>query len=537
MTDDCCSSEEPSAGAGANLPCDVTTQQCPLKCPDVEIQVNNTATADDDIVFLKCDANRHKIDCRIRATSASSSAKAVLVNPDGRLRFPEDRDTTKTISLPDDGSWVNFQISGQVGSDAIGDAVIVAHCDQSDGPVKATIGVSVMWIEPEGLYHLPPAAPAHSDVERLPAVNDLSMLPIADHIAHGTVKFTFKPTAKTAGMSAEWSLAPTGPDGGAMRGTMPVAPAAHNTHLEQEPGFHFDPATMSSTIDPSGIAAIRINMPSVGWNRGRLGVRFVDDPGCVTEIDFEVPAVVVIDPGHGGPDLAHPGDIYGGSRANNATGVVSRIPEKTMTLDMSRSIRDLLRASPRNIKVVLTRDVDENRSMAERRHTARDNAADIFLSIHFNASNGHHFGTIAMVFAEAHAYNHDIIQPILDWNAANPHLPPRRLPRGGRLNAADQVNHAEDRALADRIVAAVQAPTVNPLTDRGGERNKYVAVCRDRGLGNTRAFHKTRATLLEVDFIDHEATDRRFNLDPGAADHKQNVAEAIANALIEDLLA
>lgn len=123
---------------------------CPA-CPDMEIEINDTPATDDDLVLLKCDhpAHRSVTRCRIRAVNCSGGASAtvVLVNPDGRLRFPNDGDTTKTLSLPSDGSWVSFEISGETGSNAIGDAVIEARCQSASGAVKATARITVVWFD------------------------------------------------------------------------------------------------------------------------------------------------------------------------------------------------------------------------------------------------------------------------------------------------------------------------------------------------------------------------------------------------------
>lgn len=144
-------SDPPSSTPGADQPCDNTTGTCPEDdCPSVEIEINDTATTDDDLVRVKCEhpAHRHKVPCRIRATGGGSgSATMVLTNPDGRLRFPDDGDTAKTLSVPRSGSWVSFEISGETGSAAIGDAVIEAHCRTATGAVKGSKPVTVVWFD------------------------------------------------------------------------------------------------------------------------------------------------------------------------------------------------------------------------------------------------------------------------------------------------------------------------------------------------------------------------------------------------------
>ena len=84
------------------------------------------------------------------------------------------------------------------------------------------------------------------------------------------------------------------------------------------------------------------------------------------------PAVVVIDPGHGGHDR---GGMPG-----------QHIPEKGFTLDTAKRLARVLRNGTA-IKVVLTRDDDTFVSLTERtnianQYTGRD---AVFVSIHFNA--------------------------------------------------------------------------------------------------------------------------------------------------------
>ncbi len=461
----------------------------------MEIEINNTSTSDDDWLMQCPHDPRHALPCRIRTTgSPANDVTTVLTNPDGRLRFPGEKDVSKTVTVPSDGSWVTFQISGHTGSDAIGDAVIEAHCQDAAGAVLARKDVTVVAVKREGLFD--PAGP----IAELPDVNNLNLLPIVDRVAHRTIRFKFTPTDLTHNKTVQWSFSPSGMRAGALtagvqRGALP---AAHNTHIEAEPGFNFDAATTRSTINANGTAAVRINMPSVAFNRGRLGVSLVDRPDCITEVDFEVPAVVVIDPGHGG------NAVVGGSSPNNATSF-SGVLERDMTLDFSRLVRDALNAAPHNIEVHMTRNADVNLGIAARANVARDNSADVLLSIHMNAAAG-----------PAHGVAHGTVVYV-------------------RTNGIDQLNHADDVAFATRVVDAVLV--VNPVTNRAQNLNDFTrGPLRDSSLGNTAAHHKTRACLLEVDFIDHQRVDQNLNTGPDAAANRQAICDAIAGAIIDDLL-
>jgi N-acetylmuramoyl-L-alanine amidase len=84
------------------------------------------------------------------------------------------------------------------------------------------------------------------------------------------------------------------------------------------------------------------------------------------------PAVVVIDPGHGGFDR---GGLPG-----------QRLAEKVFTLDVAKRLARILRYD-QGVKIVLTRDDDSFVSLTERTNIANQYAGRnaVFISIHFNA--------------------------------------------------------------------------------------------------------------------------------------------------------
>jgi N-acetylmuramoyl-L-alanine amidase len=92
----------------------------------------------------------------------------------------------------------------------------------------------------------------------------------------------------------------------------------------------------------------------------------------VSAIAVASPAVVVIDPGHGGHDR---GGMPG-----------QRLAEKGFTLDTAKRLARVL-GNGTGIKVVLTRDDDTFVSLKERTNIANQYAGSdaIFVSIHFNA--------------------------------------------------------------------------------------------------------------------------------------------------------
>lgn len=81
--------------------------------------------------------------------------------------------------------------------------------------------------------------------------------------------------------------------------------------------------------------------------------------------------VVVLDPGHGGEDLGAVG--------------VGQLFEKDVTLDIAFQVKDILEKEY-NYKVVLTRERDEFVPLMDRTMLANNEEADIFVSLHVNAS-------------------------------------------------------------------------------------------------------------------------------------------------------
>jgi hypothetical protein len=140
---------DPAAGPGAGGAVDAAVLECSIPCPEVVIEINNSLDAKSDLVQLHSEhpPSRPTVNCRIRAaTLPPNPGTIVLTNPDERLRFGAG-DKTATVTVPNDGSWVPFQISGEKGSNAIGDAVIEAHCNTADGPLQGKKSLTVFWFD------------------------------------------------------------------------------------------------------------------------------------------------------------------------------------------------------------------------------------------------------------------------------------------------------------------------------------------------------------------------------------------------------
>ncbi|AZI38001.1 putative N-acetylmuramoyl-L-alanine amidase [Caenibius tardaugens NBRC 16725] len=106
---------------------------------------------------------------------------------------------------------------------------------------------------------------------------------------------------------------------------------------------------------------VRIELPEPGSS--------LNLPAVLGPPDASRP-LIVIDAGHGGHDPGAGGD---------------GLQEKTLTLDLARTLRDQLLANG-GIRVALTRDDDRFLALAERRDIARALGATLFLSIHADSA-------------------------------------------------------------------------------------------------------------------------------------------------------
>ena len=272
--------------------------------------------------------------------------------------------------------------------------------------------------------------------------------------------------------------------------------------------------TGETTIGADGHTAIRVNVPPIGFNQVRIKIQIEGMSTPIDLIDMEVPGVVVIDPGHGGTTNLD------GSNANNATANPSGILEKAMALDYGLALRDTLRQHRQtnrlNLRVFTTRRDDRNREGWFRANVARDNGADVFVSIHFNATNKQARGSEALI-------------------------------RG-----TDQVNGSEvedgrlGRCVLDGVLAGI-SQFDNAFSDRGVKNyawsstlNKNVpsswAVLSDDSYANDDDYHPVRGTIAEIEFIDVPAVDALLNTGGNAGAVKNAVVNGMRDGILNDLI-
>ncbi len=314
------------------------------------------------------------------------------------------------------------------------------------------------------------------------------------------------PKGLMGGKTVLWTLTPQyTPDGESEPRFRGVWPQEHPDEFEAntDTGYDFERVSQSearTTVDQDGYTAVRINLPPIGFNRARVNLTVEQYPGTSAQIDFEVPAAVVIDPGHGGTT-----DLPGSSH-NNAVSA-SGVLEKTMCLAYGLTLRSAIRSAAKDeevkVKVFMTRETDINVSGADRAAKARDNGADVIFIIHFNDGSPSHTarGTLEVT----------------------------------RDNG--NVNQDEDgqfiNEVIDRVVPAIQS------YDSGANKRSPVvvntAVASDINLGNTTTFHPIRAGYIEVEFIDNPVVDSLLNTGSDAQAVRTSVVEAMQQGIFEDL--
>lgn len=127
--------------------CGGVSKTVTVKVHSLDIQINNTAATNDDLVVLNSThpPRQFNINCQMRLLGPSAgNVNVVLTNPDGRLRFPDPVNTTVNLTLAAGGAFSPFRISGALASAAIGDAVIHVHLDTATGPEITTKKVTVV---------------------------------------------------------------------------------------------------------------------------------------------------------------------------------------------------------------------------------------------------------------------------------------------------------------------------------------------------------------------------------------------------------
>jgi len=219
--------------------------------------------------------------------------------------------------------------------------------------------------------------------------------------------------------------------------------------------------------------------------------------------------VVVLDPGHGGVE----------DGAVGARGVV----EKEAVLDIAVRLKTRLAAA--GVDAVLTRDTDRLVTLDERAAVANHNRAELFVSIHLNASpRAQAFG------AETYFLSSDASDDEARWLAAEENSPRGEVP----IVVGDARERGLDLVLWD--LAQTQAMVESEaLAGEVQLELNALAGTRDRGVRQAPFRVLMGATmpaiLVEVGFVSNPEEERRLAI----SEYRDRIAEALGVSILRFL--
>lgn len=225
----------------------------------------------------------------------------------------------------------------------------------------------------------------------------------------------------------------------------------------------------------------------------------VEKPAPVTI--RHLPRIIVIDPGHGGEEEGAVGP--------------SGLKEKDVVLSVAKKLKNIIEQRT-GLKVFLTREADQNKSLDERVSIANNLKADVFISIHANAS-------LRKNAKGAETY-------FLSLNATDEEA--RRLSQMENLEVGPEENSDLKLILWDMAQSAYLKQSSWLAEAIQGELNSLLQT-KDRGvkqapfkvlMGVT-----SPAVLVEIGFITNPEEERKLKLDS----FQEKIAEAIYRGILK----
>jgi N-acetylmuramoyl-L-alanine amidase len=213
--------------------------------------------------------------------------------------------------------------------------------------------------------------------------------------------------------------------------------------------------------------------------------------------------VVVVDAGHGGHDEGALGR--------------SGLREKDLVLDVARRLAKRLRK--RGVKVVLTRDRDRFLSLEERTSVANDARADLFLSIHANASRSAKPKGIETYFAALDATDADARETAERENRALGAKAPearRSDPLAAILGDLIETQHLQESSEFAKL-AQEELAAVDPARSRGVKQAPFVVLM---GV-------QMPASLVEIGFLTNPSDEAGLRRDR----RRDAIADALSEAV------
>ena len=214
---------------------------------------------------------------------------------------------------------------------------------------------------------------------------------------------------------------------------------------------------------------------------------------------------VVLDPGHGGRDAGALGRRY-------------RLKEKDAALSIARNIKAVLESH--GLRVIMTRDDDRFIPLAQRVEIADKNKADLFVSVHINASRTRTLnGFECYYLSDATDDNAMALEAI--ENAYT------------RIGEGAQVEHSKplDKTLWDMTLTENRAESAELAGSICNVISKS-AVTKNRGIRSARFFvlknNHIPSVLVEVGYISNRYEEKKI-LDP---EFHKKIADKIAAGIL-----
>jgi len=253
---------------------------------------------------------------------------------------------------------------------------------------------------------------------------------------------------------------------------------------------------LGCSVSPAPVVAVEAVSPPAAPDAGKAGT-------LAAGLDrFDV---VVLDAGHGGEDEGAIGP--------------SGLREKDLVLDVTRRVARKL--VERGLHVVLTRRDDRYLSLEERTAVANDARADLFVSIHANASTSRSPRGIETYFASLDSTDEDSRRVAERENTALGATSPSANdsdPLAAILGDLIETEHLQESSEFAKLAE-------DGLSAAAGDRSRGVKQAPFVVLMGVRM----PATLVEIGFVTHPGEEGELR----SSSRKDAIAEAIAVAVVD----
>jgi N-acetylmuramoyl-L-alanine amidase len=219
--------------------------------------------------------------------------------------------------------------------------------------------------------------------------------------------------------------------------------------------------------------------------------------------------IVVLDAGHGGDN--------DGCRAPGGIAV-----EKAITLALAVELRRELRKRMPQATVILTREADQALTLSERVVHANEEGADLFLSLHANASPANNQWGFETYVLDASSSTLDAARTARRENDDGLLEPTSRERRPEIATMVRQLEMAAHRTAAARFARSIQLEQAQRFPDRPDRGVKQAPFDVLMGV-------RMPAVLFEAGFLDHPS-EAALLLDP---DGRKRIVDGLVDAVVE----